>query len=80
MLIMGDDKRFEKLEEAVNKMTVKLDDIHKAMTGDEYGNRGYSHRIFRLETKQKASEKLKWTIAGGAAVISAIVGFLIKYL
>jgi uncharacterized coiled-coil DUF342 family protein len=77
---MGEKERIDKLEAMFYEMNAKVDDIHKAMIGDDYGNNGYSHRIKRLEQKQKAVERYEWMILGGAAVISALVGFLTKIL
>ena len=76
--MMIDNKRFEKLEEMVFRMDAKIDEMNKAMTGDDFGNNGYADRISRIEKKQKTGDRFRWTILGGVAVISAIIGFLIK--
>ena len=65
-------------ESRIDKMEQKINDIHTALIGDEYGNKGYSHRLTRLEHFAKKWERMLWMVAGGAAVISIIINLIWK--
>lgn len=67
-------------ERRLDNIENKVEDIHKAMIGDNYGNNGYSHRITRLEKFCKRWERMMWMVAGGAGVISIIINLIWKII
>ena len=68
-----DEKRLDNIE-------MKVNDMHKALIGDNYGNNGYQHRINRLEKFCRKWEQMMWMVAGGAAVISVIINIIWKVI
>ena len=70
---MEDDSRMDKMEQQIN-------DIHNALMGDKYGNKGYSHRLTRVEKFMQKLERMLWMVAGGAAVISIFINLIWKIL
>lgn len=47
----------------------KLNEVHDAIVGNRTGNNGIIPRLEELEKYKQRDQKLKWSIAGGLAVL-----------
>ena len=63
-------------EKRIENIEIKLEEIHKALIGDEYGNNGYMHRISRLEKAVKAINIRVYMAIGGMAVITFLANLI----
>ena len=67
-------------EERLKNLEDKVDEIHKALTGDEYGNEGYKQWRMRVNKFMESGMKIIWMIAGGAAVVSIVINVIFAIL
>lgn len=58
----------------------KIDDIHTALIGNEYGQKGLIKRIVDIENQQEDDKKLKYKVIGAGAVMSFIGSSFVTWL
>ena len=68
-----DEKRLDNIEN-------KLNDIHKALMGDQYGNKGFMQRLCKVEQIMKKYEKMLYMVIGGATALSFVINIIFNIL
>jgi len=63
------------MQEQLNNIEKQVTDMHNALIGTPYGQKGIIKRVEEVEKYQSNDKKQKWTIGG----IGIAVGFLIKF-
>jgi hypothetical protein len=57
----------------------KVDEVHTALLGDKFGNKGYMQRLEDVETHVEDSKKRVWTERGILLALSAIWVLIVKF-
>lgn len=57
----------------------KVDEVHTALLGDKFGNKGYMQRLEEVETHVEDSKKRIWTERGLLLALSAIWVIVVKF-
>ena len=63
------------MQDQINEMNRKVDAIHEALIGTEYGQDGLVDRVGRLEKYKIKDQKQKWVAVGVFAAITALFKF-----
>ena len=67
-------------DERLTQLENKVDEIHKALIGDTYGNKGFMQRLGKVEKFVENGKKIIWMVTGGAAVISILINVIFTIL
>jgi hypothetical protein len=57
----------------------KVNELHGALIGDGYGNKGYKHRLSALEDYVEKNKKQAWTWGGLVIGLSTAWGVIVKF-
>ena len=57
----------------------KVDELHTALLGDKYGNKGYMHRLQEIEEHVEDSKKRIWVERGLLLGLSVVWAAIVKF-
>jgi hypothetical protein len=57
----------------------KVDEVHTALLGDKFGNKGYMQRLEDIESHVEDSKKRVWTERGILLALSAFWVLIVKF-
>lgn len=63
------------MQEQVSKIEKQVNEMHSALMGTKYGQKGLVERVDGIEKYQMNDKKQKWTIAG----VGISLGFILKF-